>query len=164
MPLRHRRDAAECRQDAADVWPRGPANIRAGIDRGHPGSQAALNLGLTAVKFFPAEAIGGVKSLKALSAPYADVKFMPTGGVSAVNVQEYLALKCVLACGGSCACPRSRLAPRAPSLASPTRRSEQWTEQPRATVAGMAPASAVEARDWGLIERLMRESIERIAP
>ena len=133
MPLRHRRDAAECRQDAADVWPRGPANIRAGIDRGHPGSQAALNLGLTAVKFFPAEAIGGVKSLKALSAPYADVKFMPTGGVSAVNVREYLALKCVLACGGSCACPRSRLAPRAPSLASHTRRSEQWTEQPRAT-------------------------------
>jgi len=60
-----------------------------------------IGFGLQVVKLFPAETIGGVKMLKALSGPYQDVLFMPTGGISPQNVKDYLALKNVLACGGS---------------------------------------------------------------
>lgn len=63
--------------------------------------QRAVNLGLKLVKFFPAEAIGGVKLLKALSAPFPGVQFVPTGGIGAGNVRDYLAVPSVLACGGS---------------------------------------------------------------
>ncbi len=61
----------------------------------------ALKKGLNVVKFFPAEASGGVKTLKAIAAPYQGVKFIPTGGISAGNLADYLSLKSVLACGGS---------------------------------------------------------------
>ena len=61
----------------------------------------AYSLGLTTVKFFPAEAAGGVKMLKALSAPYNMMTFMPTGGISRDNMASYYALKNVIACGGS---------------------------------------------------------------
>ena len=60
-----------------------------------------LEKGLKIVKFFPAEAYGGVATLKALSAPFGGVKFMPTGGVSAKNMADYLALPAVHAVGGS---------------------------------------------------------------
>lgn len=63
--------------------------------------ELALELGLTSLKFFPAEASGGVKMLKALSAPYHQIKFMPTGGIGLHNIREYLALPSVIACGGS---------------------------------------------------------------
>ena len=63
--------------------------------------ELAMSFGLENIKFFPAEAMGGVKTLKALSAPYGNVKFMPTGGVDEKNVMNYLALPCVLCCGGS---------------------------------------------------------------
>lgn len=63
--------------------------------------EAALSLGLDTVKFFPAEAFGGLKALKALSAPYSGVRFMPTGGISLDNAAEYLAFSKVFACGGS---------------------------------------------------------------
>ena len=63
--------------------------------------EAAMNLGLSVCKFFPAEAYGGVKTLKALAGPYADIKFMPTGGVSENNMNEYLTLSNVGAIGGS---------------------------------------------------------------
>lgn len=53
------------------------------------------------MKFFPAEQFGGVATIKALSAPYVGLKFMPTGGVSAKNLKEYLACKPIVACGGS---------------------------------------------------------------
>ena len=56
---------------------------------------AALEKGLQMVKFFPAEAYGGITTLKALSAPFGGVKFMPTGGVSAKNLADYLALPAV---------------------------------------------------------------------
>lgn len=69
--------------------------------------EAALELGLTALKFFPAEASGGIKCLKALSAPYGNVRFLPTGGISADNLGEYLAFDRVLACGGSWMVPAS---------------------------------------------------------
>ena len=61
----------------------------------------ALNKGLHALKFFPAEAAGGIKTLKAIAAPYGGVRFIPTGGVSPLNLGDYLALPAVLACGGS---------------------------------------------------------------
>ena len=63
--------------------------------------ERALELGLSTVKFFPAEALGGVATLKAIAAPYKDVRFIPTGGIDAGNLSDYLALECVIACGGS---------------------------------------------------------------
>jgi 2-dehydro-3-deoxyphosphogluconate aldolase / (4S)-4-hydroxy-2-oxoglutarate aldolase len=61
----------------------------------------ALAKGLKLLKFFPAEVIGGVRMLKALHAPYAEVKFVPTGGVTPHNLAQYIALPNVVACGGS---------------------------------------------------------------
>lgn len=63
--------------------------------------ETALELGLDVVKFFPAEPLGGLKMIKAMAAPYVGVKFMPTGGINATNVREYLAYESILACGGS---------------------------------------------------------------
>ena len=63
--------------------------------------EKALSFGLTCVKFFPAEANGGVKMLKALTAPYNKLSFMPTGGITDANMNDYYALKSVIACGGS---------------------------------------------------------------
>lgn len=63
--------------------------------------EQALELGLEVVKFFPAEAAGGLKMIKAMSAPYVNMKFMPTGGISAANLNEYLDFKKIIACGGS---------------------------------------------------------------
>ena len=62
--------------------------------------EQALELGLSTLKFFPAEASGGIAMLKALAAVYP-VQFMPTGGISPSNLQPYLALPNVFACGGS---------------------------------------------------------------
>jgi 2-dehydro-3-deoxyphosphogluconate aldolase/4-hydroxy-2-oxoglutarate aldolase len=63
--------------------------------------EMALGFGLDVVKFFPAENAGGLKMIKAMSAPYTMMKFMPTGGINSVNVREYLACDKILACGGS---------------------------------------------------------------
>jgi 2-dehydro-3-deoxyphosphogluconate aldolase/(4S)-4-hydroxy-2-oxoglutarate aldolase len=63
--------------------------------------EAALAKGLRTLKFFPAEPAGGVPYLKAISAPYHMVEFIPTGGINAANIGSYLALKNVVACGGS---------------------------------------------------------------
>ena len=62
---------------------------------------AAYNLGLRIVKFFPAGLSGGPKMLGALSSVFRDVQFMPTGGVNASNLSEYLAVPSVIGCGGS---------------------------------------------------------------
>jgi len=64
-------------------------------------AQSAWNLGLRLLKFFPAGQAGGVGMLKALSAVFRDVMFLPTGGVSASNLRDYLEVPSVLACGGS---------------------------------------------------------------
>ena len=63
--------------------------------------EGALQFGLDVLKFFPAEPSGGLKMIKALAAPYVGVNFMPTGGISAANVREYLAYDRIVACGGS---------------------------------------------------------------
>ncbi|MGH8016837.1 MAG: bifunctional 4-hydroxy-2-oxoglutarate aldolase/2-dehydro-3-deoxy-phosphogluconate aldolase [Opitutaceae bacterium] len=61
----------------------------------------AIDLGVTVLKFFPAEALGGLKTLKAFSAPFPQVKFVPTGGINETNLAAYLAHPKVVACGGS---------------------------------------------------------------
>jgi 2-dehydro-3-deoxyphosphogluconate aldolase/(4S)-4-hydroxy-2-oxoglutarate aldolase len=63
--------------------------------------EMALGFGLEVVKFFPAEAFGGLATLKAMSAPYGMVKFIPTGGINSENLNSYLSFDKVLACGGS---------------------------------------------------------------
>ncbi len=63
--------------------------------------EAAMSLGLETVKFFPAEAAGGIPMLSSLAAPYGKIRFMPTGGIDASNLNKYLALPNVIACGGS---------------------------------------------------------------
>ncbi len=72
-----------------------------------PGTQTAsemmkaLKMGLTKVKFFPAENAGGLKMIKAIGAALTALKFMPTGGINASNVREYLASDKIFCCGGS---------------------------------------------------------------
>ena len=61
----------------------------------------AMSYGLEVVKFFPAESFGGAKTLKAMSAPYGDRRFVPTGGINEGNVMSYLSMPSVVACGGS---------------------------------------------------------------
>ena len=61
----------------------------------------AMNYGLRYLKFFPAEAMGGLKTIKAISAPYSMIRFMPTGGINKSNLSEYLNEKSVFCCGGS---------------------------------------------------------------
>ena len=61
----------------------------------------AVKRGLEVIKFFPAEQFGGISTLKALAAPYTNTKFMPTGGISAANLKDYLSFKKIVACGGS---------------------------------------------------------------
>jgi len=63
--------------------------------------ETALEYGLSAVKFFPAEASGGLPALKAMSAPYGMLRYLPTGGINAKNLRDYLAFDKVFACGGS---------------------------------------------------------------
>ena len=72
--------------------------------------EAALEHGIDTVKYFPAEASGGIPMLKALLAPYAMLKIMPTGGINAKNIRDYLAIKNVIACGGSWMVEKSLLA------------------------------------------------------
>ncbi len=81
-----------CVEHAIPVVPgvNSPTDIEMGLDRG-----------LDVLKFFPAEASGGLKLLKAMAAPYAGVKFMPTGGINLDNLLTYLAFERVLACGGT---------------------------------------------------------------
>ncbi len=63
--------------------------------------EKAMTLGLDTVKFFPAEAAGGLAMIKAMSAPYGKIKFMPTGGINEKNINDYLSFGKIFACGGS---------------------------------------------------------------
>ena len=87
-----------------------PAVVAHCVEKGYPivpgvctpsEIEQGLSFGLKVLKFFPAEPSGGLGMIKALSAPYGGVKFMPTGGISAKNIAPYLQEKCILACGGS---------------------------------------------------------------
>jgi 2-dehydro-3-deoxyphosphogluconate aldolase/(4S)-4-hydroxy-2-oxoglutarate aldolase len=72
--------------------------------------ELAMSFGLDTVKFFPAENLGGTSTLKAYAGPYADMMFLPTGGITPEKLPEYLKLPYVLACGGSWLAPREALA------------------------------------------------------
>lgn len=63
--------------------------------------ELALEYGLSTVKFFPAETVGGVNALKAFAGPYGGMRYIPTGGIDSGNVNDYLRLDSVVACGGS---------------------------------------------------------------
>ena len=87
-----------------------PTVVKYCVDKGIPVTpgtsnpsdvEMAISLGLDVVKFFPAEQAGGINMIKAMAAPYTGLKFMPTGGINATNVKEYLAYDKILACGGS---------------------------------------------------------------
>ena len=72
--------------------------------------ETAIELGLDTVKFFPAEALGGLKLIKAMSAPYGNISFVPTGGINEKNALEYLAFPKVAAIGGSWMVPSDAIA------------------------------------------------------
>jgi len=72
--------------------------------------EMALDHGLSVVKFFPAEPLGGLNMLKAISAPYGMMQFMPTGGIGPENLAEYLRFPKVIACGGSWMAPKESIA------------------------------------------------------
>ena len=70
----------------------------------------AVKRGLKVVKFFPAEQFGGVAAIQALAAPFPNLKFMPTGGISTKNLKEYLSFEKIIACGGSWMVKRDMIA------------------------------------------------------
>ena len=74
--------------------------------------QQAWNMGLRVLKFFPAQKVGGIAMIKSLAAVFSDVKFMPTGGISAENLAGYLSVPAVFACGGSWLTPKAAVAVR----------------------------------------------------
>lgn len=87
-----------------------PAIVKYCVEKGYPITpgcanpsdvEQALSFGLEVVKFFPAEAAGGLPMIKAMSAPYGNLKFMPTGGIDANNLKSYLDFNKIIACGGS---------------------------------------------------------------
>lgn len=81
-----------CQQKGIPIIPgvNNPSQIEQGIE-----------LGLDLLKFFPAEASGGVNMVKSLLGPYVDVKLMPTGGIDKTNVKDYLSINRVVCCGGT---------------------------------------------------------------
>jgi 2-dehydro-3-deoxyphosphogluconate aldolase/(4S)-4-hydroxy-2-oxoglutarate aldolase len=115
--------------------------VRACQDRGVPvipgvatptEIQMALADGITLVKFFPAEAIGGTTALSAMAAPFPMLRFIPTGGISPANLEGYLALPSVVAVGGSWMAPASLVSGR------------RWADVSR--LAGEAVAAAARCR------------------
>ncbi len=71
---------------------------------------AAIKLGLKVVKFFPANVYGGLNAMKNLSAPFVGIKFIPTGGVNADNIRDYVSAPYIHAVGGSWVCPKPDIA------------------------------------------------------
>ena len=87
-----------------------PKVVKHCIDKGYPivpgtsnpsDVEVAIELGLDVVKFFPAEAAGGLNMIKSMAAPYTNMKFMPTGGINATNLKSYLDFNKIVCCGGS---------------------------------------------------------------
>ncbi|HEY5628849.1 MAG TPA: bifunctional 4-hydroxy-2-oxoglutarate aldolase/2-dehydro-3-deoxy-phosphogluconate aldolase [Candidatus Limnocylindrales bacterium] len=95
--------------------------------------EMALAAGFRLLKFFPAEASGGVRYIKAVAAPYRGVRFVPTGGVTPANLAEYLALPAVAACGGTWIAPADAI------------RAHRWDEITRAAAEAMAIARGASA-------------------
>ncbi|MCR2791523.1 bifunctional 4-hydroxy-2-oxoglutarate aldolase/2-dehydro-3-deoxy-phosphogluconate aldolase [Microbacterium sp. zg.Y625] len=144
-----RADQVDAAVDAGARFIVSPGTSRAVIERCHergvpvlPGAvtatevQTALELGVTTVKFFPAEASGGAAALRALTAPFGEVTFVPTGGISPANLEDYLDIPAVAAVGGSWMLPATAV------------RTGDWNEVTRltaeaVTLARRTPASAL---------------------
>jgi 2-dehydro-3-deoxyphosphogluconate aldolase/(4S)-4-hydroxy-2-oxoglutarate aldolase len=92
--------------------------------------EMALGAGLSVLKFFPAEPMGGLAYLQAIAAPYTGVSFMPTGGIGPLNLASYLTFSRVVACGGSWMAPNDWIA------------SQQFDRIREATIAAMAIVAA----------------------
>ena len=71
---------------------------------------AAVNMGINVIKFFPANVYGGLNAMKNLAAPFVGIKFLPTGGVNAANIKEYVDAPFIHAVGGSWVCPKADIA------------------------------------------------------
>lgn len=93
----------------------------------------ALSLGLTTVKFFPAATLGGPPAIKAMAAPFPGLRFVPTGGISAATVGDYLSIPAVLAAGGSWMVDRALI------------EAEDWAEITRRTAEAVALAAQIGA-------------------
>ena len=94
--------------------------------------EMALGRNLSVLKFFPAEPMGGLAFLKAIAAPYTTVEFMPTGGINAKNIGEYLAFPKVVACGGSWMAPADWIKSGAfDRIKEETQRAVEAAHQPR---------------------------------
>ena len=100
--------------------------------------EIALELGLDTVKFFPAEQSGGIAKIKAMSAPYGGLKFMPTGGINAENLNSYLSNPKIIACGGSWMVPTSLVD------------AENWEEIARLTKEAVRTMLGLELRHIGI--------------
>lgn len=100
--------------------------------------EIALELGLDTVKFFPAEQSGGIAKIKAMSAPYGSLKFMPTGGINAENLNSYLSNPKIIACGGSWMVPTSLVD------------AENWEEITRLTKEAVRTMLGLELRHIGI--------------
>lgn len=119
--------------------------------------EAALEFGLDTVKFFPAEALGGLKLIKAMAAPYGGLRFVPTGGISEKNVLEYLAFPRVAAVGGSWMAPTDAIS------AGDWGRIEYLAAEAVNLMLGLeiahigvnCPDEAAAKRDGGLLARLL---------
>ncbi len=124
--------------------------------------EIALEEGIKTVKFFPAEALGGLPVIKAMSAPYGDVTFLPTGGVNEKNLNDYLSFRKVIACGGSWMVPADAVA------AKDWQRIENLTRSAVNTMLGLElkhvgvnsgdPETA--ARDAGMLAKLLGWPLE----
>ena len=96
-----------------------PTVVKHCVDKGYPvipgvctpgEVELGMSYGLKYLKFFPAEAAGGVKMIKAMAAPYTNIRFMPTGGINTSNLADYLNCKAVFCCGGSWMVPSDKIA------------------------------------------------------
>lgn len=110
--------------------------------------ELALELGLTAVKFFPAEALGGVNMIKALLGPYGGLKLVPTGGINTQNLHDYLSIKNVLACGGSWMVPDDAV------------KSGDWARVERLTAEAVTLMLGLQIRHIGINQSDAREAMD----
>lgn len=100
--------------------------------------ERAIELGLTTVKFFPAEALGGLQVIKALSGPFPHIQFMPTGGINEKNLLHYLSFGRIVACGGSWMVPSDAVA------------AKDWTRIEKLTKTAVSLLLGLELRSIGM--------------
>lgn len=110
--------------------------------------ELALELGLTAVKFFPAEALGGINMIKALLGPFGGLKLVPTGGINTQNLHDYLSIKNVLACGGSWMVPDDAV------------KSGDWARVERLTAEAVTLMLGLQIRHIGINQSDAREAMD----